>query len=101
MLLMCKADHVIRFCLEIYLIRLNRMLYAPYLSYHSQHRSCLACLSSGWANTTGRLLGPKVGNSIKGLSQRYSHALPHRESNQVFATFRLLARRSTEPRRRL
>jgi len=51
------------------------------------------CLSSGWATTTGRLLGPKVGNSIMRLSQGYSEALTHRESNKVFATFRLLARR--------
>jgi len=41
----------------------------------------------------GRLLGPKVGNSIKCLSQGHSDALLHRESNQGFATFRLLARR--------
>jgi len=26
-----------------------------------------ACLSSGWATTTGRLLGPKVGNIINSL----------------------------------
>jgi len=39
----------------------------------------------------GRLLGPKVGNSIKCLSQGHSDALPHRESSQGFATFRLLA----------
>jgi len=38
-----------------------------------------------------RLLGPKVGNSIKCLSQGQSDALLHRESNQGFATFRLLA----------
>jgi len=31
-----------------------------------------------------------MGNSNKCLSQRYSDALPHRESNQGFATFRLL-----------
>jgi len=54
-----------------------------------------ACLSSGWATSTGRLLGPKVGNSIKCLSQGHSDALPHRELNQGFATFRLLARCST------
>jgi len=51
-----------------------------------------ACLSSGYATTTGRLLGPKVGNSIKCLSQGHSDALLYRESNQGFATFRLLAR---------
>jgi len=51
-----------------------------------------ACLSSGWATTTGRLLGPKVRNSIKCLFQGHSDALPHRDSNQDVATFRLLAR---------
>jgi len=34
-----------------------------------------------------------VGNNIKRLSQGHSDALPHRESNQGFATFRLLVRR--------
>jgi len=59
------------------------MLYYA-LSYHSNTEAALfVCLLSGWATTTGRLLGPKVGNSIKCLS--------HRESNQDFATFRLLA----------
>jgi len=38
-------------------------------------------------------------NSIKCLSQGHSDALPHRESNQGFATFRLLTRSSTELRR--
>jgi len=41
----------------------------------------------------GRLFGPKVGNSIKCLTQGHSEELPHRESKQGFATFRLLARR--------
>jgi len=36
---------------------------------------------------SGRLLGPKVGNSIKCLSQGHSDALPHRESSQGLATF--------------
>jgi len=44
-------------------------------------------LSSGWAITTGRLLGPKMGNSIKCLFQEHSDAILHRESNQGFATF--------------
>jgi len=30
-----------------------------------------------------------MGNSIKCLSQGHSDAIPHRESNQGFATFRL------------
>jgi len=34
-------------------------------------------------------------NNIKCLDQGHSDALPHRESNQGLATFRLLARRST------
>jgi len=59
------------------------LYYALCLSYYSNTEAVLfACLSSGWANTTGRLLGPKVGNSIKCLSQGHSDALPHRESNQ-------------------
>jgi len=42
-------------------------MYALWLSYHSNTEAVLfACLSSGWATTTGRLLGPKFGNSIKG-----------------------------------
>jgi len=56
---------------------------------------CFACFSSGWATIAGRLPGPQMGNSIKCLSQWHSDALPHRVSNQGFATFRLLARRST------
>jgi len=65
------------------------------LSYHSNTEAAVlfACLSSGWATTTGILLGPKVRNSIKCLSQGHSDALPHRESEQSLATFRLLARR--------
>jgi len=71
------------------------MYYALRLSYHSNTEAVLVtCLSSGWAATTGRLLGPKVGNGIKCLSQGHSDALPHRKSNQGFATFQLLARRS-------
>jgi len=63
-----------------------------------QHRSCSVCMSlSGWATTTGRMLGPKVGNSIKCLSQGHSDALPHRESNQGFAIFWLLAWKEAEP----
>jgi len=58
----------------------------------SQKMFCFAYFSSDWATTTGRLLGPEVGNSIKCLSQRHSDALPHRESTryQGYATFRLL-----------
>jgi len=54
-------------------------------SYHSNTEAVLfACLSSSWATTTCKLLGPKVGNSFKCLSQGHSDALPHRESNQGF-----------------
>jgi len=50
-------------------------------TYHSNTEAALfACLSSGWATTTGRLLGTKVGNSIKCLSQGCSDALLHQES---------------------
>jgi len=45
------------------------------------------------ATTTGRLLGPKVRNSIKCLSQGHRDALSHRKSSEGFATFRLLGRR--------
>jgi len=57
-----------------------------------QHRNCSVCMSfeTGWATTMRRLLGPKIGNSIKCLSQTHSNALLYRESNQGFATFRLL-----------
>jgi len=67
-------------------LRLNQMLsYALCLSYHSNTEAVLfACLLSGWATTTGRLLDPKMENSIKCL---FGDTLPHRESNQGFATF--------------
>jgi len=56
------------------------------LSYHPNTEDALfVSLSSGWATTTGRLLGPKLGkNSIKCLSQGYSDALPHREVEPKF-----------------
>jgi len=68
--------------------------YTLCLSYHDKTEAVLfAYLSSGWATTSGRLLDPKVENSIKCLSQGHSNALPHRELSQGFATFRLLAQR--------
>jgi len=75
---------------KITLLRLNKMFYyALYLSYHSNREAVLfVCLSSGWATTTGRLLGPKVGNSTKCHSQGHIDALTHWESNQSFATFK-------------
>jgi len=47
-------------------LHLNQMLhYALCLSYNSNTEAILfACLSSGWATTTSRLLGTKVRNSI-------------------------------------
>jgi len=43
-----------------------------YSGIQLQHRSCLfACLSSGWATTTGRLLGLKAGNSLSFFSEKY------------------------------
>jgi len=39
----------------------------------------------------GRLLGPKMENSIKCLSEGHNNALTHQVMNQGFATFRLLA----------
>jgi len=71
------------------------MLYTLCLSYHSNTEAVLfACLLSGWATTTGRLLGPKMENTIKCLSQGHSDVLPHL-TNRGFASFQLLARRST------
>jgi len=73
----------------VLLLRLNQMLYyALYLSYNSNTEAVLfVCLSSGWATTTGKLLGPKVGNSFKCLFQRYSDAPPHGESKKVSQPF--------------
>jgi len=57
------------FLQSIVLLRLNQMLYVLCLFYHSNTEAVLfACLSSGWATTTGRLLVLKIGNSIKCLS---------------------------------
>jgi len=42
------------------------------VAYHSDTK---AVLSSGWTTTTGRLLGPKAGNSIQCLSQEHNDAL--------------------------
>jgi len=56
-----------KYVIILLLLRLNQMLYyALCLSYHSNTEAVLfACLSSGWAITTGTLLGLKAGNSIK------------------------------------
>jgi len=54
------------------------LYYALCLSYHSNTEAVLfACHSSRWATTKGRLLGLKVGNSIKCLSQGHNDALSH------------------------
>jgi len=74
--------------------------YALCLLYHSNTEAVLfAYLPSDWATTTGRQLGPNVGNSIKCFSKGHSDTLPHRKSSQGFSTFRLLSL-PTEPRRR-
>jgi len=78
------------------MLRLNQMLYyALCLLNHSSTEAVLfACLLSDWATTTVRLLGPKVENSGKGKQvffPRHSDVLPHREPNEDFATFQLLA----------
>jgi len=54
---------------QLRLFRLNDMLYyALCLSDRSNTAAVLfACCSSGWTTTTGRMLGPKVGNSINSL----------------------------------
>jgi len=74
-----------------YLLRLNQMLsYALCLLYHSNTEAVLfAYLSSGWATTTGRLLGSKMGNSIKCLSQGCSDALFCNLSITIPALFQL------------
>jgi len=80
-----RLKFMLRRFLYFYFV-LTQMLYnALCLLYHSITEAVLfACLSSGCATTTSRLLGPKVGNSIKCLSQGHSDALPHRKSNQGF-----------------
>jgi len=80
--------------------RCTMLYYALCLSYHSNTEVVLfVCLSSSWATTTGRLLGPKVGNNIKCFSQGHTDALlPHRESNHSLATFRLLVRPHPSPK---
>jgi len=45
-----------------------------YLAIPNTEAALFAWLSSGWATTTGRLLGSQVGNSIKCLSQGRSDA---------------------------
>jgi len=77
------------------LLRLNQMLYALFLSYHSNTEAVLfTCILSGWATTMGRLFGSKVGNSNKCLSfpRTQRRATTSGISNQGFAMFRLLAR---------
>jgi len=64
-------------------------LIALCLSYRFNTEAVLfAYLVRLWVTATGRLLGLKVGNSIKRLFQGHSDTLPHRESNRNFATFR-------------
>jgi len=41
--------------------------------------------------TTGRLIGPKMGNGIKCLSQGHSDALPHRELNQGLRSLSIIS----------
>jgi len=53
----------------------------------SAQNSLFAALT-GWTTTVGRLLDPKMIFDVL----RTPDALPHRESNQGFATFRFLAR---------
>jgi len=57
-------------------------VYALCLHYSNKEAVLFACLSSGWATAIDRLLGPKMGNSIKCLAQGHSDNLSHRESNQ-------------------
>jgi len=77
------------------LFRFNR-IHALCLQYHSNAEALLfTCFSPGWATTTGRLLGRKMGNSIKCFSQEHSDVPPHREPNQGPENFWLPARHST------
>jgi len=65
----CRKLLIVIIVCAVLLLRLNQMYYVLCLSYHSNTEAVLfECLSSGWATTTSKLLGPKVGNSIKCLS---------------------------------
>jgi len=57
------------------------MLFALCLHYHSNTEVVFfACLSLGWATITGRLLGPKMKNSIKGaLNPNFLNLIINRE----------------------
>jgi len=59
------------------------MLYALRLPYLSNTEVVLFVRLS---TATDKLLGPKIVNSIKYVSQGHSDALPHRASNQDLAT---------------
>jgi len=58
-------------------------LKATFRSFFGRTR-CMFCVCH---TTTGRLLGPKMVNSIKCIFQGHSDALPQWESNQGFETF--------------
>jgi len=65
----------------------------------TQSAAVFAGLLSFWAITTGKLLGPKMGNNIQCLSQVNIDALLNRESNGGFATFRSIIQRFTNKRK--
>jgi len=55
---------------------------------HSNTEAILfTCLSSGWATTTGRLLGPKMGNNVS--FPRTQRRATERGVEQRYVTFRL------------
>jgi len=63
-MLIYNGKHVLFICDQILSFKIHS---------NSTEAVLIACLSSGWATTTGRLLGSKMRNSIKCLSQRQSH----------------------------
>jgi len=72
---------------------LKQMLYAQYLSYNYNTEAVLfACLSSGWATATGRLLAPKMGNMPFPRTQQ--HATTQGVKSRL-CNLRLLVWRST------
>jgi len=74
--------------LAMSLLRLNQILFAQCLSYHSSTEAVLLA----WATTTGTLLGPKMVNNIKCVSQGHSDTLPrHASISGVEPRFRILS----------
>jgi len=75
--IICKwLNAMFMFRAQFFFFVWTHVVYALCQSYHSNTKAVLfSCLSSEWVTTTDRLLGPKMGNSIKCLSQERSGAL--------------------------